>query len=126
MVSCFQQSLDSVVERMREKLPAAIAEGQVLKDVVVTGDYLQFEVEYDESDQRLDGSEVDLALALMGDQLKKSVLDDVDEDGLEVFKICVKDNKGIRFIMDGLKSKKKLTLLEIDANELAKEIENRQ
>ena len=122
MVSCFQQSLDSVVERMRENLPAAIGEGQKLTDVVVNSNYLQFEVEYDENELRLDDSEIDLALALMGDQLKKSFLNDVDEDGLEVFKICVKENKGVRFIMDGLKSKKKLTLLEIDAKELEKEI----
>lgn len=122
MVSCFQQSLDSVVERMRENLPAEIGEGRKLTDVVVNSNYLQFEVEYDENELRLDDGMIDSVFEAIRNDLKKDFFSKINDDILELFKMCIKENKGVKIIMDGLKSKKKLTLLEIDAKELEKEI----
>ena len=123
MISC-TRSLDSAVERMKEKLPMEISEGGTLKDIIIKNKYLQIEVEYDEYDLRLDDRRVDSVLGMVREQLKNDVLfaevNEEQEGWGSIIKMCIKEGKGIRFIMEGSKSGRILTLLEIEAWELDK------
>ena len=121
MASC-TQSLDGVVEKMKEQLPMELSEGMEMKDVIIKNEFLQFEIEYDEHDLRLDDSMMDPILEMLSDQLKEQFIKDVKGDDVEeLFEMCIKEGKGVRFVIEGTKSKRNLTLLELDAKELEKE-----
>lgn len=121
-VSC-TESLESFVDRAKDKLPTEIGDGQVLKDIIIKNEYLQFEVEYDEHEFRLDDRMFDKTLEAMGDEIHKMFIQEGYNNNMqELFEKCVDENKGIRFIMEGTKSKRNLTLCEISAEELKAEI----
>ncbi len=122
MTSC-TPSLDSIVERMREQLPMEMSDGMKMKDIVIKNDFLQYEMEYDEHDLRMDESMMEPILELMRDQIKEQFISNVKDDDVQaLFELCIQEDKGVRFVMEGTESKRNLTLLEMDSEELKLEL----
>ena len=83
-VNC-SESLDSLVNRAKEKLPIEIDEGQTMT----------------------------MFTEMMADE----------NNGRKLFEKCVEEGLGLRFIMEGKKSKRNLTLVELSAKELEEELD---
>lgn len=123
-VNC-SESLDSLVNRAKEKLPIEIDEGQTMTDIVIKKDFLQVEFEYDEHEYRLDDDMFDMVLELYGDEFKGMFTEMMadENNGRKLFEKCVEEGLGLRFIMEGKKSKRNLTLVELSAKDLEEELD---
>ena len=120
-VSC-SESLEGFVERVKKELPAEMGKGQVMTDVALEGDFLKFVIEEEEADIRLDEPAFDMVLSMLSESLKKDFIGSADGDMKKLLEKCVEEGKGIKFVMNGKQSKKSITLLEVNAEDLKNEL----
>ena len=112
------QSLESAVKDMQAELPMDSGDGMTITECTINGNMLEFVMQYDESEFSLD-DEFTQSLIKMGIEESK---DDFigDEDVKKLLKICKEEDKGMRMLMVGAKSKARFVAMEFTPEELQK------
>lgn len=90
--------------------------GLVVTGVSMANGFVQLDMNYDESDMRLDDAESIEALQMAAEELKDGYLGDAEMK--DMFVACAKENYGFRINLTGAQSGKSATLVEVSSDEL--------
>lgn len=115
-VGCADPSLSDYVEAMQENVPMDSGKGCVVTGVSLANACLQLDMNYDESELRLDDAESLEALQMVAEELKDGYLGNAEMKDL--FVACAKENYGFRIVITGAQSGKSATMVEVPSEEL--------
>ena len=116
LVGCADPTLSDYVEALQEQAPMDAGNGLVVTGVSMANGFVQLDMNYDESDMRLDDAESIEALQMAAEDLKNGYLGDAEMK--DMFVACAKENYGFRINLTGAQSGKSATLVEVSSDEL--------